>query len=97
MGLQAMVYARDSSGINVFVCANSRRTAEALAKALGLNSAYGVANPDEPGDYLSEEIDSIHINWMEVEAIKGLEWISGLQSMRAEVDKGYTLIFDPSY
>lgn len=77
----------------------ARSTSEALAEALGLDSAYGEDNPDEPGDYLPSPVDPTKIDWEKLAKLEGCEWHAGVtvEVIKDLVAKGYSIEFSPSY
>jgi hypothetical protein len=98
MSLQILVLAHNIPSKQesiVVVKGNTRKQSEAIAKALGLDSAYGVVNPEEPGDYNSEDV-----MWERVD-IDALYRISQPEITPTEltnlIQQGYTLTNHPSY
>lgn len=77
----------------------ARSTSEALAEALGLASAYGEPNPDEPGDYLPSPVDSTKIDWEKLANLEGCEWHPGVtvEVIKDLAARGYSFEFSPSY
>jgi len=73
---------------------------EEIAAALGLDSAYGVPNPDEPGDYLSEKVDISKIDWDAVEAVDGAEVFPKFfnkEWVKQKSEEGWSMFWSPSY
>ena len=100
MGLQATLYARkDGQRIKPLIGTWARSTSEALAAALGLKSAYGVPDPEEPGNYLDETVDPASVRWDLLKELKGCVWKNGTtpDKIRKLVDSGWTLDYSPSY
>ena len=99
MGLQASFYASKDGDFWPLIDTWARSTSEALADALGLESAYGETNPDEPGDYLPSPVDAEKFDWEKLANLEGCEWHPGvtIEEIRDLVTKGYSFEFSPSY
>lgn len=101
MGLQADLnaYNKVTGDFRSLIDTYSRSTSEALADALGLESAYGETNPDEPSDYLPSPVDPTKINWKKLAKLEGCKWCDGttVAVIRDLVAKGYSFEFSPSY
>lgn len=99
VGLQADFSALKDGDFWPLIDTWARSTSEALADALGLESAYGETNPDEPGDYLPSPVDAEKIDWEKLAKLEGCEWHPGItvEEIRDLVAKGYSFEFSPSY
>lgn len=97
--LQAEFSARKDGDFWPLVDSWSRSTSEALADALGLESAYGETNPDEPGDYLPSQVAAEKIDWEKLTNLEGCEWHPGVtvEVIKDLVAQGYSFEFSPSY
>lgn len=101
MGLQAKVIACKNRVSIIIMDLGSRDICENVAKALGLISAYGIANPDEASDYLDENIDIKKISW---DVLSNIEKSSSLFEpeidivlMKLLADSGWEFVYSPSY
>lgn len=100
MSMNATLFAHNDNKNAIFLIeAYARSTSEALAEALGLESAYGITDPDAPSNYLDETVDPSRINWNLLKDLKGCAWENAATPdyIRKLLDEGWTLVYSPSY